>query len=359
MAIFWSNDSLNIFFFDLTIFLKIFYATKNLPRRKGSKGNLDTNFPSRSTSFLSSKQDLSNHGFCFFLTFFDFFEPARLHLTGKVDLATLNITSVNSLTAISTSYKSSFRHLVEKLSRWLTTFCDDISSRNLTLDISFHLKDIGNASNCALDFFGFIDIPDFNIKDSRQWQDQFVKGDTTKPVRQDTRQDIYISPPYPPRKCQIWGCGHTHLRNCCIHLSLPTGKRRLGFVGGRGGGEGGGGAGGLHFPLPVPCLPGPSPFLVVPSSVCFLYREELRNVMKFISYFNRLPPPWISRLSSCLLLPPVDFSTPLLSYPWVSVPLTPTPLAAMCFCRECGTDKKIASDHGNCSKKAMVFPDEF
>ena len=54
-----------------------------------------------------------------------------------------------------------------------------------------------------------------------------------------------------------------------------------------------------------------TPSLVAPASVCFFYCEKLRNVAKFVSYFSRIPPPWVSRLLPSLLPPRVDFPPPL------------------------------------------------
>ena len=68
-------------------------------------------------------------------------------------------------------------------------------------------------------------------------------------------------------------------------------------------------------------LPVPLPSLVVPASVCFFYCEKLWSIVKFISYFSRLLPPWVSCLPPSPLLPPVDFLPPLLLGPHPSVPL--------------------------------------
>ena len=79
------------------------------------------------------------------------------------------------------------------------------------------------------------------------------------------------------------------------------------------------GVGGQGSEFPASCtvyswfLP---PTLVVPAAVCFFYCEILRNVAKFISYFSRIPPPWVSSLLS-----PVHFPPPLLPGSCPPVPL--------------------------------------
>ena len=56
--------------------------------------------------------------------------------------------------------------------------------------------------------------------------------------------------------------------------------------------------GGLNFPPPL---------LVVSASVCIFNCEILRNNAKFICYFSRHPPPWVSRLPPSLRPRPVYF----------------------------------------------------
>ena len=76
---------------------------------------------------------------------------------------------------------------------------------------------------------------------------------------------------------------------------------------------GGGGTRRSEFPSsPTSYSRFPPPSLLVPASVCFFYHEILCNVVKFISYFSQLPPPWVSRLLPSLLPPPVHFPPPLL-----------------------------------------------
>ena len=76
---------------------------------------------------------------------------------------------------------------------------------------------------------------------------------------------------------------------------------------------GGGGVGGLNFPLPV--LP------VLTPSVCGS-RLFSKNIIKIVSQYSRLLPPWEScwHFPHSLLPPPVDFP-PL--YSWVTPPPPP------------------------------------
>ena len=66
----------------------------------GSEGNFEVSFPKRSTSLLSSKQDLSNHLFFLFREFLGFFNTGKPDLTGNVGSATLKTTSERSLTGV-------------------------------------------------------------------------------------------------------------------------------------------------------------------------------------------------------------------------------------------------------------------
>ena len=63
----------------------------------------DQSFPKRSTSLLSSNQDLSNHLFFFFREFLGFFNTGKPDLTRNVTSATLKTTPERTLTASSTS----------------------------------------------------------------------------------------------------------------------------------------------------------------------------------------------------------------------------------------------------------------
>ena len=77
-AIFWSKNSLKVLFFVFTnYFLKAVFITKNVLRKMGSEGNFEVSFPKCSSSFLSLKQDLSNHLFFFFWEFLDFWCSLR------------------------------------------------------------------------------------------------------------------------------------------------------------------------------------------------------------------------------------------------------------------------------------------
>ena len=95
----------------------------------------EVSFPKRSTSLLSSKQDLSSHLFFVFREFLGFFNTGKPDLTGNVASVTLKIISERSLTASSASKgindaddavkEASFRHALENLLRRSTTCCDD------------------------------------------------------------------------------------------------------------------------------------------------------------------------------------------------------------------------------------------
>ena len=158
--------------------------TKNVPRTMESEGNFEVSFPKRSTSLLTSKQDLSNHLFFLFREFLGFFNKGKPDLTGNVASPTLKTTSERSLTASSTSQETSFRHALEILLRRSTTCCDHNSSKNFVLNIFFHLKDTGRGCNWEGDFFGFTRTPHFNTKDIRQWHDQSDRGSRQNPLFQ-------------------------------------------------------------------------------------------------------------------------------------------------------------------------------
>ena len=88
------------------------------------------------------------------------------------------------------------------------------------------------------------------------------------------------------------------------------------------GGGGGGGDRGSEFPTSHTLYSQfPPPSLVVHASVCFFYCKILHNVANFISYFSRLPPPWVSHLPPSLVPPPVHFPPPLLLASCPPVPL--------------------------------------
>lgn len=59
---------------------------------------------------------------------------------------------------------------------------------------------------------------------------------------------------------------------------------------------------------------------VVPTSLYFFCCKKLHNLAKFISYFSRLLPPWVSRLLPSLLPPPKDLQPPFLPGSCPSVP---------------------------------------
>ena len=59
---------------------------------------------------------------------------------------------------------------------------------------------------------------------------------------------------------------------------------------------------------------------VVPTSLYFFCCKKLHNLAKFISYFSRLLPLWVSRLLPSLLLPPIDLQPPFLPGSCPSVP---------------------------------------
>ena len=77
--------------------------------------------------------------------------------------------------------------------------------------------------------------------------------------------------------------------------------------------HGGGGGGGGNSRFPWHALPASAPFLIGSRLKFAFPTARYCAVSQKKSYFTWLPPPWVSRLPSSFLPPPVDFPPSLLT----------------------------------------------